>query len=132
VNVSRLPWCFKLFGDRTPSGWCAWADALQGGSQPAEALARLRELNCPVVVGNADAWLITGQHTSMGEEQSRHQREVRAWSLAQLSQSDIAFVQHFRWKERVQVSPFVVFPSMSTHWPALSVPAAISIYRWEH
>ena len=36
-------------------------DALQGGSQPAEIVARLRELNYPVVMGNADAWLITGQ-----------------------------------------------------------------------
>jgi predicted phosphodiesterase len=71
-------------------------DALQGGSQPAETLARLRELNCPVVMGNADAWLITGQQTSAGEETSAQQREVGAWSLAQLSQSDIAFVQQFR------------------------------------
>lgn len=70
-------------------------DALQGGSQPAETLARLRELNCPVVMGNADAWLITGQQTSAGEEISQKQREVRAWSLAQLSESDIAFVQQF-------------------------------------
>ena len=71
-------------------------DALQGGSQPAETLARLRELNCPVVMGNADAWLITGQHTAAGEEPSEHQREVRAWSLAQLSESDVAFIQQFR------------------------------------
>src|SRR5579864_5478142 len=71
-------------------------DALQGGSQPAETLARLRELNCPVVMGNADAWLITGQETSAGEETSKQQRAVRAWSLAQLSESDITFVQQFR------------------------------------
>jgi putative phosphoesterase len=71
-------------------------DALQGGSQPAQTLARLRELNCPVVMGNADAWLITGQQTAAGEEPSEQQREVRAWSLAHLSQSDLAFVQHFR------------------------------------
>ena len=71
-------------------------DALKGGSQPAETLALLRELNCPVVMGNADAWLITGQQTSAGEETSEQQREVRAWSLAQLSESDIVFVQQFR------------------------------------
>jgi putative phosphoesterase len=70
-------------------------DALQGGSQPAETLARLRELNCPVVMGNADAWLITGQNTAC-EEPSEQQRAVRAWSLAQLSESDVAFIQHFR------------------------------------
>lgn len=71
-------------------------DALQGGSQPAETLARLRELNCPVVMGNADAWLVTGEETAPGERTSEKQREVRSWSLAQLSESDIAFVQqHF-------------------------------------
>src|SRR5437879_12158185 len=59
-------------------------DALQGGSQPAETLTRLRELNCPVVMGNADAWLITGQQTSSGEETSAQQRAVRAWSIAKL------------------------------------------------
>lgn len=71
-------------------------DALQGGSQPAETLERLRELNCPVVMGNADAWLITGEQTSAGEGVSEKQEAVRAWSLAQLSESDIAYVQQFR------------------------------------
>ena len=71
-------------------------DALQGGSQPAQTLARLRELNCPVVMGNADAWLLTGQPTSAGKETSEQQRAVRAWSLAQLSESDLAFIQQFR------------------------------------
>lgn len=71
-------------------------DALQGGSQPAETAARLRDLNCPIVMGNADAWLITGEQTSAGEGMSEQQEAVRAWSLAQLSESDIAFVQSFR------------------------------------
>src|SRR5215469_5056641 len=78
-------------------------DALQGGSQPAETVARLRELNCPVVMGNADAWLITGQETSAGEETSPKQREVRAWSLAQLSESDVAFVLQFRSTLEIQL-----------------------------
>src|SRR5579864_2931649 len=71
-------------------------DALQGGSQPAETVARLRELNCPVVMGNADAWLITGQNTSPEEEISEKQQEVRTWSLAQLSGNDVAFVRQFQ------------------------------------
>lgn len=71
-------------------------DALQGGSQPAETVARLRELNCPVVMGNADAWLITGQNTSPEEEISEKQQEVRIWSLAQLSGNDVAFVRQFQ------------------------------------
>ena len=38
-------------------------DAIQGGPQPAETVARLRELGCPVVMGNADAWLLSGEAT---------------------------------------------------------------------
>ncbi|HYX49602.1 MAG TPA: metallophosphoesterase family protein, partial [Ktedonobacteraceae bacterium] len=78
-------------------------DALQGGSQPAETLARLRELHCSVVMGNADAWLITGQHTSAGEEPSEQQREVRDWSLAQLSESDVAFVKQLHSTLEIQL-----------------------------
>jgi predicted phosphodiesterase len=71
-------------------------DALQGGSQPAQTLARLRELSCPVVMGNADAWLLTGEQTSPSEAISEQQREVRAWSLSQLSDTDLDFIQQFR------------------------------------
>src|SRR5437867_3365106 len=60
-------------------------DAVQGGSQPAETVARLRELHCPVVMGNADAWLLTGT-SAEGEETSEQQRAVREWSLAQLGE----------------------------------------------
>src|SRR5690349_17179247 len=38
-------------------------DAIQGGAQPAETVARLRDLGCPIVMGNADAWLLTGEET---------------------------------------------------------------------
>ena len=79
-------------------------DALQGGSQPAETLARLRDLGCPVVMGNADAWLITGQNTSSQEEVSEKQRAVRAWSLTQLSENDVAYVRQF--------SPTIEIPLM--------------------
>src|SRR5437588_11443068 len=69
-------------------------DAVQGGSQPAETVARLRELHCPVVMGNADAWLLMGT-SAEGEETSEQQRAVREWSLAQLTESDLAFIQQF-------------------------------------
>ncbi|HMQ32568.1 MAG TPA: metallophosphoesterase family protein [Chloroflexaceae bacterium] len=38
-------------------------DAVQGGPQPAEMVARLRALGCPVVMGNADVWLLSGEET---------------------------------------------------------------------
>lgn len=71
-------------------------DAIQGGAQPAETVERLREVGCPIVMGNADAWLLTGLETSSHEQVTEQQLAVRAWSLAQLSEEDRAFIRQFQ------------------------------------
>lgn len=74
-------------------------DAIQGGPQPAQAVQRLRELACPVVMGNADAWLITGVETGSeptSPERQRNLAAVREWTLAQLSQADRDFIAGFQ------------------------------------
>lgn len=70
-------------------------DAVQGGPQPAETVARLRDLGCPVVMGNADAWMLTGEETG-AEVTSERQLTIRQWSLAQLSEADQAFIAGFQ------------------------------------
>ena len=64
-------------------------DAVQGGSQPAETISRLRELRVPTVMGNADYWLLTGETTSAAEQVSDAQMEMRAWSLSRLKREDL-------------------------------------------
>ena len=74
-------------------------DAIQGGPQPAQVVARLRELGCPVVMGNADAWLLTGEETgaeAIPEARRAKMDAVRAWSLGQLSEADRAFIAAFQ------------------------------------
>jgi putative phosphoesterase len=71
-------------------------DAVQGGAQPAQTAARLRELNCPVVMGNADAWLLRGEVTNPSEQVSQKQLEAREWALTQLSAVDLSFIQSFQ------------------------------------
>ena len=74
-------------------------DAVQGGPQPAEVVQRLRKLNCPVVMGNADAWLVSGEETAdegIPPERLRKMGEVRAWSLSRLTEDDITFISHFQ------------------------------------
>jgi predicted phosphodiesterase len=70
-------------------------DAIQGGAQPAETVARLRALACPIIMGNADAWLLTGEDTGV-EPVTERQLAVRAWSLAQLSGDDCDFIRSFQ------------------------------------
>ncbi len=74
-------------------------DAIQGGPQPAEVLQRLRRLNCPVVIGNADAWLVSGEETAdegIPTERLIKMGEVRSWSLSKLTEDDISFISSFQ------------------------------------
>ncbi len=74
-------------------------DAIQGGPQPAEVVSRLREIGCPVVMGNADAWLLTGIETDqepISAERRRTLDAVRDWSLSKLSAEDRDFIRGFQ------------------------------------
>lgn len=68
-------------------------DAIQGGAQPAETVQHLRELHCPIVMGNADDFVLNGE---LDETATERQRAVRAWTLAQLSSADQAFMRQFQ------------------------------------
>lgn len=74
-------------------------DAIQGGPQPAKTVKRLRRLNCPVVLGNADDWMMTGIERgkdAIPEERLKKMHTVREWSLAQLTEEDKQFIASFQ------------------------------------
>jgi predicted phosphodiesterase len=74
-------------------------DAIQGGPQPAQVVSRLRELACPVVMGNADDWLLYGEDSGaepIAEARRVKMEAVREWQLAQLSDEDRAFITSFK------------------------------------
>lgn len=76
-------------------------DAIQGGAQPHETVARLRELAIPIVMGNADDWLLTGSEEISGTEKIsperfRKMQAVREWSQTKLSDQDRAFIAAFQ------------------------------------
>jgi predicted phosphodiesterase len=69
-------------------------DAVQGGPQPMEVLDRLAGLGWPVILGNADAFLLEVPKDSpewIGQEQ----REWRAWTLEQLSAGHLDQIRSF-------------------------------------
>jgi predicted phosphodiesterase len=74
-------------------------DCVQGGPQPAQVVARLRELACPIVMGNADSFLLTGEDTALEPtEPARWEKllKVREWTLSQLGKDDLAFIAGFQ------------------------------------
>ena len=87
-------------GDQRIDKYVCLGDAIQGGATTCHrVLARLRELNCPVVMGNSDAWLLSGEETgaeAFTDERRERLDAIRLWSLAQLSPADRDFIRGFQ------------------------------------
>lgn len=76
-------------------GTVCLGDTVQGGPQPTETIQRLRELSCPIVLGNADAWLLKTE-TDTTEPTTLEQKEVRSWTLSKLSETDLEFMRAYK------------------------------------
>jgi predicted phosphodiesterase len=100
-------------------------DAVQGGAQSAETVRLLRELRCPVVMGNADDWLLTGRDTG-GESLSAQQLAVREWSLSQLSDGDRSYIAQFQWtiaQGLAEGRRLLAFHGSPTHYAHIILPS---------
>jgi putative phosphoesterase len=74
-------------------------DAIQGGPEPLAVVQRLRRLNCPTMMGNADAWMLSGKDTgreAIPPERMKKMEAIRQWSLSQLTDADRAFIGNFK------------------------------------
>ena len=69
-------------------------DVAQGGTEPREVLDRLAALGWPVILGNADAFLLQVDPDSP-EPATEAQLERREWTLAQLSPAHLAQIRSF-------------------------------------
>lgn len=89
-------------------GMVCLGDAIQSGAQPAEMVQRLRELKIPTVMGNSDAWLMTGVETDahlIPEERRKKLDIVREWSLSKLDEEDRAFINSFQPTVTIDLGP---------------------------
>jgi predicted phosphodiesterase len=69
-------------------------DVAAFGPQPQEVVARLRELDCPVVMGDADTTLLTPEPPATNEL-FRNLQVIDAWALARLSPTDREYIAAF-------------------------------------
>lgn len=71
-------------------------DVAATGPQPREAIGLLRATGCPVVLGNADEWLLTLQFSPNPDELTAKIEEIDAWCREQLGPEDLAYLRGFR------------------------------------
>jgi predicted phosphodiesterase len=83
----------ELEGDGVDSLVCLGDVAV--GPQGAEALARVRELGCPVILGNWDAAFVDGSLPPAANETARIVNEIHGWWGEQLSADDRTFLATF-------------------------------------
>ena len=69
-------------------------DLVQGGCQPAAVVARLGEPAWPIVLGNADAFLLDPD--AGAEIPTERQLDVRDWTREQLGDDGLAFLETFQ------------------------------------
>jgi predicted phosphodiesterase len=68
-------------------------DALQGGCQPARVVDLLRQLDCPIVLGNADAFVLDAD--AGVEIANERQLAVREWTRSQLGPNGLSYIETF-------------------------------------
>lgn len=66
------------------------------GPQPRETLERLRALNCPVIMGNTDAWALAPQPYPVRDENTAILTAIETWGAQQLTAEDITFIRTFQ------------------------------------
>jgi predicted phosphodiesterase len=66
-------------------------DLAAGGPQPHEVIARVRELGCRVVRGNADRWLLEGLPPGRSTE-TRRLGDIVSWARARLAREEVDYL----------------------------------------
>ena len=70
-------------------------DVAATGPQPRPVVERLRGLGCPVVMGNADAWLLDPPAKVSADQDMRRFEEIDRWCAAQLAPADLDYLRTF-------------------------------------
>lgn len=71
-------------------------DLASTGPQPCEVIKRLQEINCPVVQGNMDAWLLQPEPQALTDLRQQRWQEIDLWCAEQLSATDQAYLHTFQ------------------------------------
>lgn len=78
-----------------PDAYLCLGDVAATGPQPRECIELVRRLECPVVLGNTDAWLVEPQVTPSTDEAMQLVQDIDQWCREQLRPADLAYLASF-------------------------------------
>jgi predicted phosphodiesterase len=83
-------------------------DTVQGGTQPREVVDLLKVLGCPVILGNADAYVLEGAiKEDSTEAVSEPMKQIRDWTYEQLGEDGRKFLSTYLSLHEVEITPGV-------------------------
>jgi predicted phosphodiesterase len=103
-------------------------DVAQGGDEPAAVLDRLAELGWPVILGNADHFLLEIP-VETNEEMTEAQLARREWSLAQLDERHLEQIRAFH--PTYARDGLLAFHGSPRHFEDILLPETEDVSRWE-
>ncbi len=96
-NLAALQAALAAIDRDRPDQIVCLGDVTATGPQPREVLALLRDLGCPVVMGNADAELLNLSDTETEpDEFTARILDISRWAANQFDAEDRAFIASFR------------------------------------
>lgn len=102
-------------------------DAVQGGDEPRQVLDRLEQLGWPVVLGNADDFLLEVPAGSP-EPVTEAQLAKREWTLAQLEARHLKQIRAFA--RTVELGPVLAFHGSPRSYDDVLLPESDDVEPW--
>jgi putative phosphoesterase len=96
ANLTSLEAVLADIEGESYDGMVCLGDVAATGPQPHEVLMRLRAVGCPVVMGNADAWLLDPRPPEVSSEEGRKIADIDLWCAKQLTRRDLEFLESFQ------------------------------------
>jgi len=114
-NLAALEAVLTAIAGERPDQIVCLGDVAATGPQPVETLRRLRELGCPVVMGNTDADLIEPRDAppfaaEPAADDARRIAEIDRGCAAQLDETDRAYLASFGPTVGVELGPDLRLP----------------------
>ena len=105
-NLLALEAVMRDLERHTPDAVICLGDVAATGPRPHETLAALREHDWPVLLGNADAWMLDPREPDPGEADDRFLEQVRdldRWCADRLDKDDRAYLRSLPRSLRVEL-----------------------------
>ncbi len=95
-NNVALEAVLAALAPESPDQIVCLGDVVVTGPQPRETLTLVRQLGCPVVMGNTDEWVLAPTPHTIRSEAAQVLYDVELWGAQQMIDADRAFIRTFQ------------------------------------